>query len=199
MFTTDFGGTQYIDSAFFGPHGRFIAHEVVALVDRHLGTQAPRRAVFGRSSGGFGALRLAMDYPGVFSAVAAHSADLGFEQMFATDVLMLCDKLRRYNLEIPRFLTFCRTATKLSSSDVHALMLLGSAGFYSANPNHPNGFDLPIDLYSGRMNNAVWERWLAHDPVHCLAKDTNVKALQSLKFLYVECGLRESVPSSLRR
>jgi S-formylglutathione hydrolase FrmB len=103
---TEFGGSQYIDSEFFGSHGSYVAHEVVSYINEHYGPKT--QAIFGRSSGAFGALRIAMDYPGVFSGVAAHSADLGFSQMFATDLLSLCDKLRRYHYSIEAFLTYTR-------------------------------------------------------------------------------------------
>ena len=55
--------------------GRYAAKDVVGAVDAHFRTipDAPHRAVGGVSMGAHGAMQLAMNYPGVFSVVGAHS------------------------------------------------------------------------------------------------------------------------------
>ena len=40
----------------------------------------------GRSSGGYGSLRLAMEYPGQVHAIACHAGDMGFETALWADV-----------------------------------------------------------------------------------------------------------------
>lgn len=56
----------------------YIAHEVVAYVDRRYRTRAERahRGIAGLSMGGYGAISLALRYPGVFAAAASHSGVL---------------------------------------------------------------------------------------------------------------------------
>jgi pimeloyl-ACP methyl ester carboxylesterase len=145
--------------------------------------------VIGRSSGGFGALRLALDYPGSIAAVAAHSADSGFDLLFKSDLTTLCDKTKSYSGDIEQYVNKIRKLEKVLPGDVHAMMLLGSAGFYSANPKSPWGFDLPIDLHSGEIDDSVWSRWLAHDPINRIK--TVGDQLKKLKYLYIECGLSD--------
>lgn len=55
--------------------GRYAAKDVVATVDTHFRTlaDAPHRAIGGVSMGAHGAIQLAMNYPGMFSVVGAHS------------------------------------------------------------------------------------------------------------------------------
>ena len=55
--------------------GRYAAKDVVATVDTHFRTisDAPHRAIGGVSMGAHGAMQLAMNYPGIFSVVGAHS------------------------------------------------------------------------------------------------------------------------------
>lgn len=188
---TDYGGSQFIDSSFFGPHASHLVQEVFTYIESKYPVLkgARHRAVIGRSSGGFGALRLAIDFPGSVGAVAAHSADLGFDNLFGTDLLTLADKLRRFNNRVEDYLAYVRRAAKLNSSDVHTLMLLGCAGFYSPNPSSPMGYELPLDLYTGEKIPYLWQAWLGHDPV--VRAEKSPAGLQALKALYVECGLRD--------
>ena len=55
--------------------GRYMAKDVVAEVDAHFRTiaDASHRAIGGVSMGAHGALQLAMNYPGTFTVVGAHS------------------------------------------------------------------------------------------------------------------------------
>jgi enterochelin esterase-like enzyme len=55
--------------------GRYMARDVVANVDAHFRTRAdaPHRAIGGVSMGAHGAMQLALNYPGTFSVVGAHS------------------------------------------------------------------------------------------------------------------------------
>ena len=56
----------------------YIARDVVQLTDRKYRTRADRRhrAIAGLSMGGYGAMALAFEYPGVFAAAASHSGVL---------------------------------------------------------------------------------------------------------------------------
>ena len=55
--------------------GRYMAKDVIAEVDAHFRTiaDASHRAIGGVSMGAHGALQLAMNYPGTFTVVGAHS------------------------------------------------------------------------------------------------------------------------------
>jgi enterochelin esterase-like enzyme len=186
-----FGGSQYIDSDFFGPHARHIVEELIPFCEQNLPIlSGPKhRGVFGRSSGGFGALRLAMDFPGIFSAAASHSGDMGFELLFGGDLVNFPDKLSRYQGKVRNFLDFAWQAPKLSGGDVHLLMLLGMCGFYSPNLSSDDGFDLPIDLQNGSIRHDIWSKWLENDPVRRSKLKRDGLAL--LKYLYLDCGTRD--------
>jgi len=58
--------------------GSYVARDVVAEVDRTLRTvpESGARAIGGNSMGGHGALQLAMNFPGTFDVVGAHSPTL---------------------------------------------------------------------------------------------------------------------------
>jgi S-formylglutathione hydrolase FrmB len=188
---TGFGGSQYINSNYFGPHGDHIVHELIPYIERHYpALKGPSsRAVFGRSSGGFGALRLAMDYPGTFAAVACHSGDMGFDLLYRRDLVDLCYALARHQGNPDLYIRAMRAAAKIDGKAIHTLMLLGMAGFYS--PNFESGYDLPIDLFTGELKLEVWQRWMSHDPVQMIDLEKNQQALRALSLLYIDCGNRD--------
>src|SRR5262249_12210272 len=78
---TRYGGSQYVDSPAIGRWQSYLADELIPFVDGHFRTVAARegRAVVGKSSGGYGALVLAMPRPDLIAAVAAHAADGAFD------------------------------------------------------------------------------------------------------------------------
>ena len=80
---TAFGGNQYVNSPAIGRYADYLTRELVPFVDRELRTLAARehRGVFGKSSGGYGALVHAMKYTKYWGAAASHSGDAGFETL----------------------------------------------------------------------------------------------------------------------
>jgi enterochelin esterase family protein len=78
---TRYGGSQYLNSPAVGRYEDYLIDEIVPLVDKRLRTKQGRdhRAVTGKSSGGYGAMRLAMRHPDVFGAFGSHSGDCYFE------------------------------------------------------------------------------------------------------------------------
>ena len=77
---TRLGGSQYVDSVHNGAYATYTVRDAVGHVDAHYRTIAREggRAVFGKSSGGFGALHLSLAHPGTFAAFASHSGDTYF-------------------------------------------------------------------------------------------------------------------------
>ena len=65
-----FGGSFYANSALSGGWEDFIVRDLISYIDAHYRTQpqAGSRGIAGHSMGGYGALRIGMDHPEVFSA-----------------------------------------------------------------------------------------------------------------------------------
>ncbi len=188
---TKFGGSQYVNSEFFGPHGDYIVKELIPYIEDNYPVKkgSKHRGVFGRSSGGFGALRLAMDYPNTFNAVACHSGDLGFESVYKRDLIDLCNGLKKYSGDPDAFLEKVWNSPKVAGFEVHLMMLLGMCGFYSPDAHSPQGYELPIDLKTAVVDEEVWQKWLASAPL--TKDDSSVEALENISCLYVECGNRD--------
>jgi enterochelin esterase-like enzyme len=68
---TVYNGSMYSSSATTGDFEKFVWHDVVAYIDAHYRTIATResRGLVGHSMGGYGASRIGMKHPEVFSAL----------------------------------------------------------------------------------------------------------------------------------
>ncbi len=190
---TGVGGTQWFDAPAVGRYQTYVADEVVALVEGQLGTRPAReaRAVVGKSSGGYGALRMGRDRPDVFAHVGCHSGDAYFEYCYladfpkaaaallgAADAAAWLDDARRRARE-----------TKLPGADHPVLNTVGMAAHYSPEPGAPLGLALPFELPSGRLRPEVWARWLEHDPVRFVP--AALDAYRRLSSVYLDCGTRD--------
>lgn len=187
---TRFGGSQYLDSTATGRYETHMVEELVPWVDRTFRTLAARehRGVAGKSSGGYGALVLGMRHPAVFGALACQSGDLYFEYCYRVDLPKACTVLQEAG-GVRAFLERFESQPQKSKDDFVALNILGMAACYSADPSEELGVALPFDLTTGAIREAVWKRWLEHDPLHML--EGHAEALRSLRLLYLDCGTRD--------
>ena len=186
---TAYGGSQYINSSATGRYMDHLVKELVPWVDAHLRILpgARHRGIMGKSSGGFGALTIAMRCPGVFGAVSAHSSDMYFDYCYKADFPKALAVFDRYGHSTAKFLRAWRKMPKQLSGDLHgAVMLAAMASCYSPNPRSALGFNLPFDLTTGAVRPAVWRRWLQWDPTICVQR--YAANLRRLRWLYLECG-----------
>lgn len=188
---TAFGGNQYVNSSAVGRYADYLVDELVPAVDRRFHTvpEAGARAVFGKSSGGFGALHLSMTRPGVWSAAASHAGDCGFDRVYLRDFPACCDVLARYDGDIGAFIRAFWRARRPRGDQFHAMLTLGLAASYSPDPQAPGGFRLPFDLNTCTLDEYVWRRWLEFDPVAAAVKHAD--ALKSLSGLWLDVGKRD--------
>lgn len=188
---TRYGGSQYVNSSATGRYEDHVVSEVVPFIEDKLfaGGGRDSRAIFGKSSGGFGALTLAMRHPDLFAHMACHSGDMFFEGCYAPDILKFCAALQRHGGSAAKFREAFLAAPRKEGFDHAAINLLAMAACYSPNPKSPLGFDLPCEEATARLRPEVWRRWKAFDPVE--AAPRHRAALKSLKTLYFDCGRRD--------
>ncbi len=184
------GGNQYVNSSTIGRWADVIRDELMPLVDqqfRTLGQQA--RAVFGKSSGGFGALHLAMTQPGSWQAAASHAGDVGFERVALPDFPKACLVFERYKYDLERFIKQFWRRKKPGYDEFHALMILCLAASYDPQPDQPLGLRLPFLPHTCELVEAAWENWLAFDPVR--QSDSRLQGLNQLHGLWLDVGCRD--------
>jgi S-formylglutathione hydrolase FrmB len=187
---TRWGGAQYVDSPALGNYETHVVREVIPSIDARFRTVAAReaRAIGGKSSGGFGALVLAMRHPDLFSAVASHAGDMYFELSALPDLPVAARTLRRHG-GVAGFLRHFEAAEKKDGADFTTIMVLAEAGAYSPELGRDHGIALPFDLATGELDPIIWQRWKAWDPVEMAA--THAEALRQMKLIFLDAGTRD--------
>lgn len=184
---TKLGGNQYINSAAMGPWADILRHEIVPLVEKEFDCGgAGKRGVFGKSSGGYGAIVHGLLYPEFWSALACHSGDMGFEMSYKPDYPGLLRALAKYDGSIAKFVDAFYAAPKTKDADIHHMMTLAMCATYDPDPAAPYGIRLPVDMHTCELIPERWKNFMAWDPLTLI--ETKGTGLKSLKCVYIDCG-----------
>jgi len=185
---TYYGGSQYINSSATGNYEDYLTEEIVPFIDENFRTinEKISRAVMGKSSGGYGALIMAIRHADIFGLACSTSGDAYFELCYLPDIPKA---FRAIKGDAKGFLEKFWREEKKGKDDFPALNIIGMSACYSPNENSEIGFDLPFDSETGEIRPDVWEKWLAHDPVRLV--ESSVENLKSLKLLYIDAGTRD--------
>lgn len=184
---TRYGGSQYVDSPAIGRYASYLCDEIVPFVDARFRTTG-RRGVVGKSSGGYGALHLAMTRPDVFAAAASHAGDCAFDISYRRELPTVAARIDAAG-GLPGYLARFDAAEQKSSADIEAMSLVCCAAAWSPSEGPHGvgtGFDLPMELRTGALRPDVWARWLAADPVHLIERYAD--ALRGLSLLFLDAG-----------
>jgi hypothetical protein len=186
---TKFGGGQYLGSSAIGDYETYLLSELRVLLESRFAISA--HAIAGKSSGGYGAIVHAMRRPGLFDAVACHSGDMGFRLAYTGDIAALANAVNdRGGLE--NFVReFERALKKKDGRWMAPVSALALASVYSPDPAQPLGIALPFDFARAELDEAVFARWLAMDPVQLVDRAEHQDALRKMKLVYVDCGRRD--------
>jgi len=145
---TRYGGSQYLNSTAIGRYEDYLIEEIVPFVDSKYRTiAAPEgRGLFGKSSGGYGAIVLGMRHPDVFGALACHSGDMYFEMCYKPDFPKFINAvLKAGGLE--KWWAEFEKKVKKERQDVEAVNILAMAAAYSPDPDRePLPIDFPFDM-----------------------------------------------------
>jgi enterochelin esterase family protein len=188
---TRLGGSQYVDSIHNGNYATYVTRDVVGHVDAHYRTITAEggRAIFGKSSGGFGAMHLAMRHPGTFCAFASHSGDSYFRYAHPPSFPDVQRTLEKHEGDIAAFVTAFEKKHKRAQAEYHTMEMLGYTAAYSPHSANVFDLDLPFDRATGELREDVFERWLAYDPVE--VAPLKRAELARLRLRYLDCGRRD--------
>lgn len=193
---TKYGGSQYVNSAATGRYEDYMVKEIVPFTDANFRTlpMAASRCIIGKSSGGYGAMWLAMRNPEVFGLMATHSGDSAFEycyQVYFADFIIDIQKFGKGHKAVENFIKTQINDKQPKGKEFHNIInVIGMSACYSPNPKRKEyNFDLPFDIYTGEIIPEIWNKWLKFDPVRQAAKYKN--NLKKLKMIYVDCGIRD--------
>ncbi|HTW38113.1 MAG TPA: alpha/beta hydrolase-fold protein [Steroidobacteraceae bacterium] len=168
---TKYWGSMYSNSVVTGNWEAFVTRDLVRFIDAHYRTLAERasRGLAGHSMGGYGALRLAMKFPQVFSSIYALSPCCLDANLSPSAGLMA----RAAQVQ---------SAAQIAQADFGTKAMLASAAAWSPDPrNAPRFFDLPIE--NGKPVPEVIAAWAANAPLAMVYQYIpNLKTYDALGF-----------------
>lgn len=189
---TLYSGSFYSNSSLTGNWNDFEAKELVAYMDKNFRTIANTsgRGIGGHSMGGYGALKIAMMYPGVFNCVYALSPGLlAFVKEFGP------------NSDSYKQLAAVKTKEELDKT-YYPRVIAACARAWSPNPNKPPFYiDLPFNYIGDSLviDTAVYEKWRSNMPLYMIDQYAgNLKKLKAIKLDWgrndaprfpVQCGM----------
>lgn len=190
---TTLGGNQYINSAAMGNWEDFLCDEMVPVLENRFRIRQGRdhRAIFGKSSGGYGSLVHGLRRADTWAAIACHSGDLDFELCYRGDFPGVLRALSNVDYDIRAYIEKIHSAKKVQGSEFNNLMMLAMAASYDPDPDSPYGVRLPVTTDTCEMIEERWTNWLAWDPVRMVDHTEAQQNLKSLKGLFIDCGSRD--------
>jgi Putative esterase len=190
---TSLGGSQFLNSTSTGPYLDHLCDEIVPFVDDRYPT-APQRAhrgIAGKSSGGYGAMVVPMLRPDVFGALASHAGDALFECCYQRDFPSIARQLRdQFDGSYDALLDAARAGDHFDFGRYgEAFSMYAYACAYTPDPERPGKALLPFDLATGRLDDEIWARWLALDPVRMA--DRHADTLRGMRRIYLDAGRQD--------
>jgi S-formylglutathione hydrolase len=183
---TRYQGSFYSSSIATGDWETFVSEELVAYIDKNYRTlaNARNRGLFGHSMGGYGAIRIGMRHPDVFSSVYAMSAccltppSPNMDPKRAERVLAITDP------------------DQVAKADFGTKAFFATAAAWSPNPTNPPLFvDLPVK--DGQVRPEILAKWSANSPI--AMADQYIGNLKRLRALAFDVGDKDGLaPGSLR-
>jgi S-formylglutathione hydrolase len=176
-------GSMYSNSATTGDWETYVAEDLVAYIDSHYRTIASRRSrgLGGHSMGGYGALRIGMKRPDVFSVLYLMSS---------------CCLNASINPRVEQMTTAAAVTTRAQAEEeankpgFGVSVTLASAAAWSPNPkNPPLYFDLPVK--DGVPQPDVIAKWAANAPLAMVGQ--YIPSLKMYKAIGMEVGTKDGL------
>jgi len=180
------GGSQYINSTAIGRYEDYIVEEIVPFINQNYNVS--KRAVLGKSSGGYGALSMGMHHPQTFDAIAAHSFDSCFEYCYLPDFPTAIKTLKKYQDPLDWIDEFWKKDSGRTKDDFTTLNVMSMAAHYSPNvENQKLKIDFPFDMVTGNFRESIWSTWKQYDPVNLISNFA--EQLRKMNLIYFDCGI----------
>ncbi|HTT15115.1 MAG TPA: alpha/beta hydrolase-fold protein [Thermoplasmata archaeon] len=189
---TTLGGSQYLNSSATGRYEDYVIEEVLPWVQETYRTGPC--AVLGTSSGGYGAFVLGLRHPDLLRAVGSNAGDAYFEYTYLPSFPGIFRQFRRSGgpeAVLRRILSEPTSDFGPRNPDIQCLEMMGYASCYSPIDAEPGRFEMPFDLETGELRDAVWSKWLAWDPVRMIRTERYRDALRRLAYVYADGGTRD--------
>ena len=180
---TRYQGSMYSNSVTTGNWEDYVGADLVSYVDGHYRTIANvnSRGLAGHSMGGYGALRIGMKHPDVFSSIYVMSA--------------CCLTPSVIDPERGRAAEAVQDPQAVNKLDFPTKALLASAAAWSPNPGKPPlFFDLPTQ--DGQLRPEILAKWTANAPLAVI--DQYIANLKRLRAIAFDVGIKDGLAPASR-
>ncbi len=178
---TVYQGSMYSKSATTGNWEEYVASEVVAYIDSHYRTlpRVASRALAGHSMGGYGAMRIGMRRPDVFSTVyllspCCMAPNLGNSPNGA-QMLKRAEAIQKLE--------------DVEKADFLTKAMLASGAAWSPNPKNPPLY-LDLPYRKGEFQPMVAAKWAANAPLAMV--DQYISNIQRLRAIGFDAGTKDA-------
>ena len=188
---TIYDGSMYSNSPTTGNWEAYITHDLVEYIDTHYRTIADKdsRGLAGHSMGGYGTLRLAMKYPGIYSSIYAMSSCCLMNNPGAARG----GPARGPAAPPPAAQANGRGAGRGGRGGGFANVTSAEAAAWSPNPmNPPKFFDLPNQ--DGVLHPEIAAKWVANSPLAFV--DQYVGPLRTYRAIAMDVGDMDNLMAS---
>jgi enterochelin esterase-like enzyme len=180
---TVYGGSMYSSSVTTGDFERFIAHDVVTYIDAHYRTIPNRvsRGLVGHSMGGYGAARIGMKHPDVFSNLYIMSpcclSPMGSRPANPARQKAMASEEKE--------LESVKTPAGAAGLSFFARAQLASAAAWSPDPKNPPLY-LDLPRKDGEPQPDVIAKWAANAPLAFI--DQYIDNLRQYRAIAIDVG-----------
>jgi pimeloyl-ACP methyl ester carboxylesterase len=188
-----YGGNQFLNSSATGRYADYVADELFReLFTRYHSDGGIEKGciIAGHSSGGYGALMLAMSRHERFRAVVAMSPDSDFPD---THLPMVEEPaVRAVRLSDLALVSAPHGEERMVPG--LPLYIVGLSSMYAPISGEPRRFEWPYDA-AGKWRPEVWQRWLDHDPLS-VARD-RADAFAPTQRVYLEGAAEDEFKANI--
>ncbi len=174
---TKWFGSFYTNSAVTGNWEDFTTKELVGFIDKKYQTIAASssRGIAGHSMGGYGAIKLGMKHPDIYSVVyAMNPALLGWARDLSSENSAFQEVLKAKSFD------------ELTKGSIYTVGIVTVAQAFSPNPNRPPFFcDLPFAMVDGKLqpDEPGFSKWQENFPINMVGQyRANLVKLRGLRF-----------------
>jgi len=182
---TAFQGSMYSNSATTGNWEDFVTGELVAYIDGHYRTIASvgSRGLAGHSMGGYGALKIGMKHPEVYSS------------MYVMSACCLSPPTAQSAGRGAARAEAVHSQAEAAEADFGTKAVLAEAAAWSPNPmNAPLYFDLPTK--EGEFRPEIAAKWAANAPLAMI--DQYIRYLRRMKAVAMDVGLQDGLMPAVK-
>ena len=192
---TLYGGSMYSSSVTTGDFERFIYHDVVSYIDSHYRTIPNRlsRGLVGHSMGGYGATRIGMKHPDVFSSLYIMSpcclSPMGSRPPANPDMQKAME-------EQEKALAAVKTPADAAGLSFFVRARLASAAAWSPDPKNPPLY-LDLPMKDGKPQPDVIAKWTANAPLAFV--DQYIDNLRRYRAIAMDVGDQDGLRFDARK